>query len=142
MPHHLEALLAQPTTTITPAVNQFEAHPLLPSAAAVAACRASGVAVTAYAPLAQAAPALLQASAVQGIAKRLGVTPATVVLRWGLQQGWALIPRSTNAGRLAENLRALDGAAALSEEDMAAVSALEVEEGGGRVCWDPNNVTH
>ena len=56
------------------------------------------------------------------IAKEHGVTPAQVVLRWGVQRGWVVIPKSEDAGRIKENL-SLDFT--LSEEDMEKMKTLE-----------------
>lgn len=60
---------------------------------------------------------------VQAIATRLGRTPAQVVLRWHIQHGLSVIPKSTRKDRLAENFEVLDFA--LSDQDMAALDALD-----------------
>lgn len=141
MPLHLESLAGAPGVTVTPALNQFELHPLLPNADAVAACRARGIAVQAYAPLAQGAPALLQAPALMALAKKHDTTAAVAAIAWGLAKGYVQIPRSTSAAHLAENFTALALARLFSAEDVASLSDLEDGE-GGRQCWNPNSVTH
>ena len=60
---------------------------------------------------------------ITAIAQRRGITPAQVLLRWALQRGTAVIPKSVNPGRLAENLMAAEGD--LAAEDMEAIAGLE-----------------
>lgn len=136
MPWHLEELCTAPWCEVKPMVNQFEIHPLLPQADMVAASRRWGCAVEAYSSLARAAPELLESEAVKGAAAAHGVTPAQVALRWAVQQGFIVIPKSVQAARLAENAAILTWA--LSEDEMAAISALSC---GKRMCWDPTKVT-
>ncbi len=102
--------------------NQIEHHPFLDQDRVMAACRRHGVAVVSYCPLARGAD-LFAAPPVAAAAARHGKTPAQVVLRWHVQQaGVAAIPRSSNPGRVAENLDVFDFA--LDEAEMAAISAL------------------
>merc|ERR1719430_2686386 len=91
-----------------------------------------GIQVTAFSPLGNGQSysglgygnlSTLQEETVVNIASRLGVTPAQVVLRWGVQRGYSVIPKSENPERMAANL-AVEGFS-LSEEDMAAVNSLE-----------------
>ena len=66
--------------------------------------------------------------AVKAVAAELGVTPAQAVLKWGLQRGTSVVPKSADPGRLAENLAAaldVDGAARLSPQQAAALDALD-----------------
>ncbi len=102
--------------------NQIEHHPFLDQDRVMAACRRHGVAVVSYCPLARGAD-LFAAPPVAAAAARHGKRPAQVVLRWHVQQaGVAAIPRSSNPGRVAENLDVFDFA--LDEAEMAAISAL------------------
>lgn len=120
--------------------NQVENHPLLNQDRVMAACRKHGMAVVSYCPLARGSE-LFPHPAVQAAAKRHGKTPAQVVLRWHVQQpGVVAIPRSSNAGRIAQNLDVFGFE--LDEAEMAALSALRVR--GYRICdfefspdWDP-----
>jgi diketogulonate reductase-like aldo/keto reductase len=125
LPEHLETLLAE--TEIVPAVNQIEVHPTFQQEALAATSRAAGIAVEAYSPLGRGAD--LEAEQVVSIARDLGVTPAQVVLRWHVQRGNIIIPKSTNPERIAANLDLF--AVELSDEQMAAVTALEAGERTG-----------
>ncbi len=141
MPHHLEALLADEACTHAPSLNQFEVNPLLHAEAAVHACKARGIAVQAYAPLAQGNTLLLQDEHVCRIAQRLQCSPAVVCIRWGLQMGYLQIPRSVNPEHIKDNLRALE--VKLTDEDMACIGGIAAADGEGiRTCWDPNTVEH
>ncbi|MEI3848763.1 MULTISPECIES: aldo/keto reductase [Microbacterium] len=118
-PAHLDRIAAE--AGIVPAVNQVELHPALQNRAVVAANTARGIVTEAWSPLAQGA--VLRERAIVEIAERHGKTPAQVVLRWHLQQGRVVIPKSVTPVRIAENLDVFDGD--LSAEELAAIDALE-----------------
>lgn len=126
---HLMDLLSY--ARIRPFSNQIELHPYLTQTALVKFCQDRNIHVTAYSPLASnsyielggdGGHRLLDEATVQEIARRHGRTPAQIVLRWGIQRGTSIIPKSSNPAHLAENFAILDFA--LSEEEMAQVSAL------------------
>lgn len=120
--------------------NQVEYHPFLNQDRLLEACRANGVALVSYCPLARAS-GLAAEPAIAEAARRLNRTPAQIVLRWHMQQsGVAAIPRSSRPERIAENLQVFDFS--LSDEEMAAISGLRSR--GLRICdfefspnWDP-----
>src|SRR4051812_26253779 len=116
------------------AANQCEYHPYLDQRAVLSACRRHGVAFISYCPLGKAQ--VLSEPAIQAIAKVHGRTPAQIVLRWHLQQGVAAIPKSGNAGRIAENLAVFDFE--LAADEMARISGL-ARPGGRMVApsWSP-----
>ncbi|MGN6030399.1 MAG: aldo/keto reductase [Thermomicrobiales bacterium] len=128
LPEHLDRLLAESETV--PAVNQIEIHPTFTNEAVVAATRAKGIAVEAYSPLGQGKD--LGAGAVTELAATYGKTPAQIVLRWHLQQGTIVIPKSVTPERMAENLDVFDFS--LTEADLAAISALNAD---ARIGADP-----
>lgn len=117
---------------ITPAVLQIESHPYLTQDKLIRFCAEQDIAVTAFSPLgalsyleldmASQSESVLQQSIVKNIAARLGRTAAQVVLRWGVQRGNAIIPKTSRPERLAENVALFDFE--LSAEDMASISAL------------------
>jgi len=127
---HLDRLVAE--ADVVPAVNQIEVHPTFQQTALQQRCRELGVAVEAYSPLGRGGD--LEAAAVVAAATELGVTPAQVVLRWSVQQGRVVIPKSMSAERQATNLDVFSFE--LTPEQMAAIDALEsgVE---GRTGADP-----
>jgi len=117
---------------IQPAVLQVEVHPFLQCRRLVDLAKSEGIQVTAFSPLGNGKSyhmigyqdvSALKEAAVTDIASKLGVTPAQVVLRWGMQRGYSVIPKSENLARMADNL-AVEGFS-LSEEEMAAVNSLE-----------------
>jgi diketogulonate reductase-like aldo/keto reductase len=117
---------------IKPAVLQIESHPYLTQAALLRAAFDYGIAVTAFSPLAALSyvsldmaedkESVLLQPAVVSAAARLDRTPAQVVLRWGIQRGTAIVPKSSKPERLKENLALFDFE--LNEEEMSAISAL------------------
>ena len=104
-----------------PAVNQVELHPALQQRDVVAANAAHRVVTEAWSPLAQGA--VLADPAITAVAERLGRTPAQVVLRWHLQQGRVVIPKSVTPSRIAENLDVFGFE--LTDADLAAIDGLE-----------------
>ena len=118
---------------VKPAVLQVELHPYLTQEKLLRFCRESGVAVTGFSPLgalsylsigmAGAGESVLEQPVVQAAARRLGRTPAQVVLRWGVQRGTAVVPKTVRADRLAENLAVFDFE--LTAEEMAGIAALD-----------------
>ena len=118
LPGHLDAIVDE--TGITPAIDQIELHPTFQPDDLINHCADLGVAVESWSPLGQAAD--LADPVIPGIAGRLGATPAQVVIRWHLDRGFIVIPRSKNPERIASNFGALD--VQLSAEDRAAIDAL------------------
>jgi len=133
LPEHLERVVAAGGTV--PAVNQVELHPALQQRDIQAANAAHGVVTEAWSPLAQGG-ALLSEEAITTIAERLGRTPAQVVLRWHLQQGRVVIPKSVTPSRIAENIALFDFE--LTGDDLAAIDGLERD---GRVGPHPTEVS-
>jgi 2,5-diketo-D-gluconate reductase A len=119
LPEHLRAVADLGGTV--PAVNQIEVHPALQQRDAQAANTELGVVTEAWSPLAQAG--VLGDQAVLRIATDHGRTPAQVVLRWHVQQGRIVIPKSVTPSRIAENLRIFDFE--LTADELAAIDALE-----------------
>ncbi len=108
------------------ACNQCEYHPRLDQTKLLAACRKHGIPLVAYCPIGQGG--VLGDPTIETIARRLGKTPAQVVMRWHMQQpGVAAIPRSRERAHLAENIDVFDFA--LSDDDMRAVAGLATADG-------------
>jgi diketogulonate reductase-like aldo/keto reductase len=104
--------------------NQIEYHPVINQTKLLAACRAHGLAITAYCPIARNRVA--DEPVMQEIAARHGVSPADVTLAWHMTQGDVMaIPRSSRPERLASNLAAAQ--LALSDEEMSAIDALKLQ---------------
>lgn len=129
LPEHIDRLVSE--SNVVPAVNQVELHPTFRQRATVERSRAHGIVPEAYSPLGQGAD--LEAPAVVGIANELGVTPGQVVLRWQVQHGVILIPKSVNPERMATNLDLFSFS--LTEAQMADIDALDSPD--GRIGADP-----
>ncbi|KAL4859666.1 putative oxidoreductase [Chlorella vulgaris] len=127
VPHLLK--LAE-TASVKPAVNQIELHPWQQRPDVVAHCRAEGIVLEAYSPLAKAQK--LGDPVVRQVAERLGVTPAQVLLRWSLQKGFVPLPKSNSPDRQRSNLDVFRFE--LGAEDMATLDGLE---SGLVTGWDP-----
>ncbi len=119
LPEHLERLIAE--TSVIPAVNQIELHPHLQQHASREYHGEQGIATEAWSPLGSGR-GLLEVPAIVAIAQKHGRTPAQVVLRWHLQLGNVVIPKSVTPSRIKENIEVFDFS--LDTEDLAAISAL------------------
>ncbi|MEU5217608.1 aldo/keto reductase [Streptomyces sp. NPDC020807] len=129
LPEHLERLLGE--TSVVPAVNQIELHPHLQQAASRELHARHGIATEAWSPLGQG-KGLLEVPAIVAIAGKHGRSPAQVVLRWHLQTGNVVIPKSVTPSRIRENIDVFDFE--LDAEDMAAFAALNEDR---RIGPDP-----
>jgi D-xylose reductase len=119
--------------SIRPAVHQIELHPYLTQTRQLRFCAQEKIAVTAfsplgapsYLPLGMATPAenVLADPVVTAIAAARNRTPAQIALRWGVQRGCAVIPKTASPARLAENLALFDFT--LTAAEMAAIDALD-----------------
>lgn len=127
---HLEELLGHAREA--PAVNQVELHPFLQQRELLAFCRTHGIAVEAYAPLVKARR--LDHPVLRGIAAKHGATPAQVLVRWGLQLGLVVLPKSVRPERIRENA-AVYGFS-LGAADLAQLEGLDE---GYRTSWDPTD---
>ena len=127
-PEHLRTLVD--ATGIVPAVNQIELHPLLPQHELREVHAELGIATEAWSPLGQGS--LLSHPTLADLAATHGKTPAQVLIRWHIQLGNIVIPKSVNPERIASNFDVFDFE--LSEQDMTSIASLE---DGTRMGPDP-----
>jgi len=127
---HLDRL-AERTGTV-PAVNQIELHPQFPQAALRAYHAEHGIATEAWSPIGQGGD-LLQDERLGALAEKHGRSPAQVVLRWHIQLGNIVFPKSVTPERIRENIDVFDFA--LSADDMAVLDGLDT---GSRKGPDPD----
>lgn len=121
---HLRQLASE--TQTVPAVNQIEVHPFFTNEAVRAYGKEHGILTEAWSPLARGGVA--NDPTIGAIASRLGKTAAQVTLRWHIQRGDIIFPKSTNPERIKENFEIFDFE--LTEDDIAAISALDKGEPG------------
>jgi 2,5-diketo-D-gluconate reductase A len=124
-PHHLNRLFEQ--TTVVPAVNQIEVHPYLAQDDVRAFNAEHGIATEAWSPIAQGK--VLDDPVITAIGTRLDRTAAQVTLRWHIQRGDIVFPKSVTRERVEENFRIFDFE--LTGEDMAQITALDRGERTG-----------
>jgi 2,5-diketo-D-gluconate reductase A len=124
-PHHLRDLFA--SSEVRPAVNQIEVHPYLTQDEVRAFGAEHGIVTEAWAPIAKGKVA--DDAVIQGIAAQVGRTPAQVTLRWHVQRGDVVFPKSVTRTRVEENFDIFDFE--LDEEAMSAISALNRDERTG-----------
>ncbi len=129
-PAHVRRLIDE--TGVAPVVNQVELHPRFQQAGLRAFHAEHGIVTEAWSPLAQGG--LLSDPVVCGIAARLGVSAARVILRWHVQIGNVVIPKSVTPSRIAENIDVFSFE--LTEADMAAIAGLDA---GERIGPDPDS---
>jgi 2,5-diketo-D-gluconate reductase A len=121
---HLRRLMQE--SDVVPAVNQIEVHPYLGNEDVRAADAESGIVTEAWSPLAKGR--VLRDPTIGAIASRVGRTPAQVVLRWHIQRGDVIFPKSTTPARIKENFEIFDFE--LESADLAAIGALDRGEEG------------
>ncbi|MER6441773.1 aldo/keto reductase [Streptomyces sp. NPDC001185] len=124
-PHHLRRLLEE--SEVVPAVNQVEVHPYLTQGDVRAFGAEHDIATEAWSPIAQGK--VLDDPTINRIAERVGRTAAQVTLRWHIQRGDIVFPKSVTPKRIAENLDLFDFE--LTEGDMREISALNRDERTG-----------
>jgi 2,5-diketo-D-gluconate reductase A len=136
MPEHLTRLLAE--TSVVPAVNQIEVHPYFRQSELLAMNAAHGILSQAWSPIGgitfypgygEERRSTLQDPTIGEIAAAHGKTPAQVMLRWHIQQGRQVIPKSVTPARIAENFDVFDFE--LTGDQLAAIDALDTGVRGG-----------
>ena len=115
-----------------PVVNQVEFHPYLFQKDLLAKCQAEKIVLEAYSPLAHGEK--LQDKTLHQLADSLGKTPAQVLIRWSLQHGNIVIPKSSNPERIRQNGSVFD-----FELDTATMATIDAWNEDLRTCWDPTN---
>ncbi len=121
---HLERLAAE--TETVPAVDQIEVHPYLTNETVRAYCADHNIGVEAWSPIAQGG--VLKDPTIVAIAERVGKSPAQVTLRWHVERGDIIFPKSTTPSRIKENFEIFDFE--LSDEDVDAIADLDRGEEG------------
>jgi diketogulonate reductase-like aldo/keto reductase len=134
MVDHLTRLLDR--ATVVPAVNQIELHPYFAQSAVQAFGAEHGILTQAWSPIGGITfyrdgehTSTLEDPVIVDIAEAHGKTPAQVMLRWGLQQGRSVIPKSTKPARIAENIDVFDFE--LTGDELAAIDGLDTGRRGG-----------
>ena len=123
MPDQLERIIGE--TGVVPAVNQIELHPRFQQARLREAHAKHGIVTESWSPLGRGS--LLDHPVIGRIATKHGKTPAQTIVRWHLDQGFVVIPKSANPGRIRQNIEVFDFR--LDAEDLTALAALDSADG-------------
>ena len=132
--HHLEEL--KKVSGIIPAVNQIECHPLCYPKELIEYCESEGIQVQAYAPLARGA--YFDNDVMCVLATKYARTPAQIGLRWAIQKGISVIPKSVHPDRIASNGNVFDFT--IEDEDMAIIDTLDEDFHSSHVPEDLRDV--
>lgn len=144
MRSHVERLLAE--TDIVPAVNQIELHPFFTQPDVQAVNAQHGIVTQAWSPIGgitfypgwgDGKVSVMQDPTIVGLAAAHGNSPAQVMLRWGVQQGRSVIPKSVNPARIAENFDVFDFT--LTADELARIDALDTGVRGGPDPLEPRD---
>lgn len=127
---HLSELLSE--TETVPAVNQVEFHPYLYQRDLLDFCASKGIVLEAYSPLTHGER--LKDRKLVALARRYKKSPAQILIRWALQHGLAVIPKSADPKRIAENAEVFDFE--IAPQDMRILDGFDE---GLRTCWDPTH---
>ena len=133
---HLEEMLlpGPEAVKIPPMVNQVELHPWFNQRELIQYCQGKGIVLQAYSSLGQGE--VCSDERLVSLAQRHNKTPAQILLRWGLQHGCPVIPKSARPERIRENFQVMDFE--LTNEDMAFLDSTPQNR---KICWDPETVT-
>lgn len=121
-PQYLERVLA--VAQVIPAVNQVEAHPYLSQQPLKEICQRQGIAMEAWSPLGRGG--VLHDPVIESMANKYGKTQAQIILRWEVQEGWIVIPKSVHKERIQENAQIFDFA--LTQEDLKTIEGLNQDK--------------
>ncbi|RUT35006.1 aldo/keto reductase [Arsenicitalea aurantiaca] len=130
LPEHLERIIGE--TGVTPSVNQIEVHPYYQQRAVRDLHKDLAIAIESYSPLGSGA--VIGDETVDAIARKHDKTPAQVIIRWHLQEGLIVIPKSVTPSRIRENIGVFDFS--LEDDDMSAIRTLD-DPAEGKTGSDP-----
>ena len=130
--HHLETL--EKTASVKPAVNQIESHPYFNNQELIDYCLSQKIDVEVWSPLGGTGGNVLENQTLAGLAEKYHKTPAQIVIRWDIQRGVVVIPKSVHKDRIESNLEVFDFE--LTQEDMETIAGLNQNK---RIGADPDN---
>jgi 2,5-diketo-D-gluconate reductase A len=133
LPEHLDRLVAE--TGVVPAIDQIELHPAYQQRDVLAWAEKNGTKIESWGPLGQGKYPLFENPAVAEAAEVHGVTPAQAVIRWHLQKGFIVFPKSSRKERMEQNFDVFGFE--LTDAEIAAIDGLDPLDGSGRVGSHP-----
>ncbi|MEV4736856.1 MULTISPECIES: aldo/keto reductase [unclassified Microbacterium] len=133
LPEHLDRLVAE--TGVVPAIDQIELHPAYQQRDVLAWAEKNGTKIESWGPLGQGKYPLFENPAVAEAAEAHGVTPAQAVIRWHLQRGFIVFPKSSRKERMEQNFDVFGFE--LTDAEISAIDGLDPLDGSGRVGSHP-----
>lgn len=133
LPIHLKSILN--VCKIKPAVNQIEIHPLFIDWETIRLCKDEGILIEAYSTFARMDPKLIENKILKDIANKYEKKPTQILVRWAVQHGWVILPKSVNEKRIYDNIDVDDFI--LNEEDIKNIDSLNCDY---KVAWDPRKI--
>ncbi|MGO1929099.1 MAG: aldo/keto reductase [Microbacterium gubbeenense] len=133
LPEHLDRIVAD--TGVVPAIDQIELHPAYQQQNVLDWAEKNGTRIESWGPLGQGKYPLFENPAVQAAAEAHDRSPAQVVIRWHLQRGIIVFPKSVNRSRIEQNFDVFDFELTAAEVD--AITAIDPQDGSGRVGGHP-----
>ncbi|MCR5845661.1 MAG: aldo/keto reductase [bacterium] len=130
--HHVERIDA--IANVAPAADQIESNPYFSNQELIDYLQGRGIAVEAWSPLGGTGGNIMEDALLQSLAEKYGKSPAQIIIRWNMQRGVIVLPKSTHQERIIQNFAVEDFE--LDEDDVAAISALDC---GWRTGPDPDN---
>ena len=133
LPIHLNTVLK--TCKIKPTVNQIEIHPLFIDWETIKMCENEGILIEAYSTFARMDPKLMNNKNLIEISNKYNKKPTQVLVRWAVQHGWVVLPKSTHEDRIYENINVDDFN--LNQDDIEILDSLNSNY---KVAWDPKKI--
>jgi diketogulonate reductase-like aldo/keto reductase len=130
---HLKTIIKN--CKIKPAINQIEIHPLFIDWETIQFCENEGILIEAYSTFARMDPKLIENKILIGIADKYNKKPTQVLVRWAVQHGWVVLPKSTHEEIIHENIDVDDFF--LSDDDLKTLDSLNSNY---KVAWDPKKI--
>ncbi|SCU77875.1 LAME_0A02520g1_1 [Lachancea meyersii CBS 8951] len=125
----LQSLINHKDNKIVPACNQVEVHPLLPQNEMYDFCKENNIVMEAYSPLGSQGSPVADEPAIKEIAKKYNVDAAQVLISWGVERGYVILPKSVTPSRIKSNFQTVK----LSADDVAAINKIHKEKGETRI---------
>jgi diketogulonate reductase-like aldo/keto reductase len=134
MPHHMEPLLN--IANEKPCVNQIELHPLFTQSSTVEYCKKQGIQIMSYTPLARMDALLIRNPFLESLANKYSKTVQQIILRWNVQRGFCVIPKSSNPARIRQNADIFDFE--MTVEEIDEITNLNINK---RYRFDPDDLS-
>ncbi|SCU78279.1 LAFA_0A05842g1_1 [Lachancea sp. 'fantastica'] len=125
----LQALINHKDTTVVPATNQVEVHPLLPQEALYDFCKQNNIAMEAYSPLGSQGSPVADEPVIKEVAQKYNVDAAQILISWAVARGYVVLPKSVTPSRIKSNFQVVK----LSADDVVKINSIHKQKGEQRI---------